>query len=1051
MKKYKICFTVVLVSVILLMTMNTFAISYKKTYNAFILSDKKIDQIEAFIEKQMKRGKIPGISVTVVKGDKVIYKKGFGYSDLDTKQPVTTDTLFEMGSTSKAFSALGIYQLEDKGLLSLKDPVKKYLPWLQMEYEGTFKGEEIDGFVDITLQQLLHHTSGIPFKTIGDIPASNREDALEKTVRKLLETKLDSYPGERYSYATINYDVLGLVIQQVSGQSFEDYMKENVIQPIGLKNTVLFRDEAIKRDMSKGYKIGYLQPLKYDAPMYRGNTPAGYFITNAEDMIKWLRIQLGIEDLDNFNNDIIKKSHIPDRSVSPNLDGSSYAGGWSVYQNGGGEISHGGSNPNFSSFIVFRPEDKLGVAVLANLNSIYTQSIGQGIINMIQGNDPMEINSDMYRNLDSIAVSIILIMSFIFLICLWMTINFFIQLYKKERKFHGSKSKAVIDSTLFLLFITGFGYCLYYIPNVLFWELPWSFVKVWAPESFMVSIILLFFTVVLLSLYFLLTKNFVKEDDKSIFYITTLSIVSGFGNAFIIFLINEALNRSSNFTSGLLLYFVMALIIYIYGQKGVRVKLTTITNNLVYSKRVKLINRILNTSYEKMEEIGNEKIYACLNNDTETISNFANIIITGATSLVTLLCCFAYLGIINFYGLLVSIVIIFMAACLYFFAGVSANRLWEQTRNIQATFFKFINDMLNGFKELYIHNKKRDEFKQDMEESCNEYKDKRIKGDLKFTNAFIIGEILFTFVIGVVVFIFPIIFTNIQKGGLRNYVLVFLYMTGPVRSILEAIPNLTKVRISWNRINELTKEIEFAEIKSIKLENYISGKELLYLELRDIEYSYKKNENQEFTVGPINCDFKAGEITFITGGNGSGKSSLAKLITGLYRPNKGHIYLNGIQIGAEELSQKFSTIFSDFHLFDRLYGIDYKNKMRETQEYLKILSIDNKLQVNDGIFSTTNLSTGQRKRIALLISYLENRPIYLFDEWAADQDPEFRKFFYYTLLPKLRDEGKCIIAITHDDKYFDVADKFIKMDMGKIVDYNNYNISDEVIKETMSS
>lgn len=195
---------------------------------------------------------------------------------------------------------------------------------------------------------------------------------------------------------------------------------------------------------------------------------------------------------------------------------------------------------------------------------------------------------------------------------------------------------------------------------------------------------------------------------------------------------------------------------------------------------------------------------------------------------------------------------------------------------------------------------------------------------------------------------------------------------------------------------------------------------------------YKENEGKCFKVGPINYQFKSGQIVFITGGNGSGKSTLFKLITGLYPLDSGNITINGEEVNCSMLSENCSAIFSDFYLFKKLYGIDYSNKEGFISKYLKLFKLDEKVNVLNGSFSTTKLSTGQKKRLALLVSYLEDRQIYLFDEWAADQDPEFRKFFYFTLLPGLKEKGKCVIAVTHDEHYFNMADKVIKMDMGKI-------------------
>lgn len=190
-----------------------------------------------------------------------------------------------------------------------------------------------------------------------------------------------------------------------------------------------------------------------------------------------------------------------------------------------------------------------------------------------------------------------------------------------------------------------------------------------------------------------------------------------------------------------------------------------------------------------------------------------------------------------------------------------------------------------------------------------------------------------------------------------------------------------------------------------------------------------------FHLGAFNISFKPGEITFIVGGNGSGKSTLAKLITGLYAPTSGEIYLNGQPVTPENLEwyrQHFSAIFSDFYLFESYLGFNHNNLDQQVQGYLQQLELDHKVQVNNGVLSTLNLSQGQRKRLALLTAYLEDRPIYVFDEWACDQEPRFRQLFYTQILPDLKAKRKTIIVITHDEHYFELADHLVKLDYGKL-------------------
>ncbi|TCS97012.1 cyclic peptide export ABC transporter [Hazenella coriacea] len=998
------------------------------------------EQVEALIHKQMADGKIPGLSVVIVKGDQAIYKKGFGYSDLESKKPMTNQTLFEIGSNSKAFTAVAVYDLVEKGFIQLNDPVHKYLPWFQMKYIGEYRGQKVNGPVDITIEQLLHHTSGIPFNSIGKIPAATDDGALEKTVRALLNQELASYPGEEFSYATINYDILGLVIQKVSNQSFESYMEEHILKPLQLQHTYLFRSEAAQHDLSKGYKIGFLRPMEFDAPMYRGNTPAGYFISNAEDMEKWLQIQLGTYTLKDAEQKSIENTHVPNRLVAPSPDGSSYAGGWQVYQKGTGELSHEGSNPNFSSFIAFRPQEELGVAVMANLNSTHTTTIGQGIIDLMQGDPLAENTGDMYKSIDAASFTVILLLIPFICITLYFIILTLVQIIKKKRRLEKNPAKYISVSLASLAFLLVLGYCLYKVPSVFFDGLSWDFVNVWAPISLIIAVGTVFLAAVLFCFYLSLVFMFPHHKGRDLFLLISLSITSGFGNAFIIFIINEALNRTGQSGESLFLYFALGIIIYVVAQKLVRTKLITLTNNLIYEIRIDLLDKILHSPYEKVEQMETGVVQTTLNNDTEAISNHAASLITGLTDSITLLCCLVYLGIINVYGLLVSIVVILVAAGLYYVVGNSADKLWEQTRSIQNVFFKYINDLIGGYKELSMNQSKRDHFRADMKESCHSYKSKRIQGGLKFANVFIIGELLFTLVIGAVTFLFPILFLEVESQSLKSYVFVFLYMTGPIHSILNSIPHAVQMKISWKRIQGFVKHLTDFEVDHEKTKSTPHCKDELTIELKGVEYAYHNEHGESFSVGPLDCQFQLGEIVFVTGGNGSGKSTLAKLITGLYSCGKGEILINNQKIRPDELGELYSVIFSDYYLFHKIYGVDCDAKAEEIEQYLKILRIDQKLQIENGEFSTTKLSTGQRKRLALLISYLEDKPIYLFDEWAADQDPEYREFFYMNLLPRFKEKGKCVIAITHDDRYFHLADRVIKMERGKIIEEKQANM-----------
>ncbi|WP_425589770.1 cyclic peptide export ABC transporter [Fictibacillus fluitans] len=991
------------------------------------IPSKKLEQIRKWTKEQMKKAEIPGMSITIVQGRDTIFQQGFGYADVSSKKEITDSALFEIGSNSKAFTGLAVLKLEKEGKLKLNAPVSRYLPWLKLTYKGKP--------AEVTIEQLLHHTSGIPFESIGHLPKGDGNKALEKTVRTLVDQPLNREPGKSFEYATINYDVLGLIIEKVSEEGFSTYMEDHLFHPMGLNSTFVLNGPFSDKEKVKGYKFFLTNPHSYQPPYYSGNAPAGYVVSSAQDMALWLKLQLGTIRSKSITPSLLKTSHSPNRSVNPDSNGSSYAAGWDVYQKGKGEISHAGNNPTFSSFIAMRPKENIGVVVLANLNSDYTQIIGQGILNQLIGDTPGYLAADTYKKVDAVASWLIVVLSVLCIIISLYISGTIRSILKRERIAVFRGIRPYLSLTLHLALLCVFGIALYKVPDILFYHLTWSFVRVWLPSTVMIAIWLMASAGLLYACYSILLTFFPRQKDKSLLGPIFLGVVSGFGNAFVIFIINEAIVRKDNLTNGLLFYFAMAIVMYVAGQRYLRARLVNMTNEIIYQRRMELIDKLLNTSFTRMESFERGRVEATLNNDTEVISRSIGIVISGATNLITLVFCFLYLGIMNLYALILSILIIALLAGLYMYVGNRANKLMEETRDLQNVFFGFISDLTEGFKELALHQNKRKDFRQSIHESCRSYKEKRNVFQLRYSDIFVLGELLFVLVIGCVVFIFPELFKQMNQTMLSNYVFVFLYMTGPVNQLLDSVPHLAQIKVSWERIRKMITEVDMDKSGQGSQEHSGCESQSVCLQLNNVVYRYRSEldiQQSEFEVGPIHYEFLSGTVVFITGGNGSGKSTLAKLLTGLYQPHSGTILLNGKKVSGRELGNYYSAIFGDYHLFDRLYGIDWEAKKEEIGQYLQLLKLHDKVTIQKGVFSTTKLSTGQKKRLALLISYLEDRPICLFDEWAADQDPEYRRFFYQVLLPEMKASGKCVIAITHDDHYFHLADHVIKMDAGKM-------------------
>lgn len=468
------------------------------------VSQQQIERVTDYVQTQMNQAKIPGAALVILQGDKLLYKETFGLSDTESGQAVTSNTLFELASTTKAFTGLAILKLEQEGKIKTEDLITKYIPEFHMYFQGK-KAE-------ITVAQLLNQTSGIAFKTIDKIPVSKNNDALEKTVQTLIGEELQSAPGTKFSYATINYDVLGLIIQRVTGQSYEAYMTEDILKPIGMNNTYLLGKDTTPKEFATGYKVNFLKARPYEAPAYRGNTPAGYIVTNANDIEKWLKVQLGTASQSSIDNALIMKSHEFDKKLLSEGEDWIYKDGWYIEDNGN-RIYHNGNNPNFSSTIFLELDNQLGVALLANMNSDYTYSTVKGIMQILNGQNANQSTSDMYSMIDQISVVLLFIMLVIIIVMFVFITRFFIQLSKSKRKFEAPNIFRVLKISTYLVLIIAVEWFIYQIPQWFFNGVGWGFVSVWAPASTIVAAIGLGIGVGLLLLYLVAANLFrIKKD-----------------------------------------------------------------------------------------------------------------------------------------------------------------------------------------------------------------------------------------------------------------------------------------------------------------------------------------------------------------------------------------------------------------------------------------------------------------------------------------------------------------------------------------------------------
>lgn len=515
-------------------------------------------------------------------------------------------------------------------------------------------------------------------------------------------------------------------------------------------------------------------------------------------------------------------------------------------------------------------------------------------------------------------------------------------------------------------------------------------------------------------------------------------LLNGASTAGLIALINAALNNTSQLQSILPWGFTVLGILLLLTHFASQVLLVQAAQQAVSEMRLVLGARILASPLRQLEELGNAQLLATLTDDVEAVARSFSVLPNLFNAVAIVLGCLLYMAWLSLPLFFILVVLIGVGTGSYLYLAGKAGRFLTAARQQQDRLFQHFRAITEGNKELKLNRIRRQAFiAEEFRPTVAEARKQNQIGLTVFAMAASWGQLLLFVTIGFFLFTLPNLL-GVSGPVMSGYVLTIIYLMLPMQHVIEAIPILSRARVALAKVESLQLSLTQRNLTpELEVELPPIGA-WQTLELINIRHTYQSGSQDNpftFTLGPLNLKFQAGELIFIVGGNGSGKSTLAKIITGLYEPEQGEIYLDG-QVITPDLQewyrQHFATVFSDFFLFDRLLGLETFDKIQQAQDYIKLLRLAHKVQINGDRLSTTNLSQGERKRLGLLTAYLEDRPIYLFDEWAADQDPIFRDFFYTQMLPQLKQSGKTIFAISHDDRYFMVADRIIKLDYGNI-------------------
>jgi putative ATP-binding cassette transporter len=529
-----------------------------------------------------------------------------------------------------------------------------------------------------------------------------------------------------------------------------------------------------------------------------------------------------------------------------------------------------------------------------------------------------------------------------------------------------------------------------------------------------------------------------KESEDSYHQLLWMAVVSGISNGLLLAIVNhaaEAVFRGENLIQYFILY-MLVFVLFLYTQWFAYEKAISVIEEAIYNTRTRLSYKVHQVELSFIEKMGSNNLYSRLTQNDTLISQAMPQLTAGAQVSVLIIFSFLYLAYISPLTFFIAMIMIVVGITLFLAQTKLIKSSLQEVKKKENTYFKSISDMVNGFKEIKINKQRAHDILDDVTYVSDESRQLKIQAGRKEAKMWGFGRTFIYALLPILVFVVPN-FTNEHADDIFKITATLLFIVGPITILVNTLPLVNRVNFVIDELIKLEVDMDEMSANAKEQQKDLNALgEFKRITLNNISFSYP-NDPAGFSSGPFNESINAGELIFVVGGNGSGKSTFLKLLIGLYYPVNGNIIVNDTPINNFSYPvyrNFFSIVLTDFHLFEKLYGIRDIDP-EKVNKWLKKMKMNHKVSYQNGQFSSTNLSTGQRKRLAFIAAILEDKPILILDEFAADQDPQFRQFFYEELLLELRDEGRTIIAVTHDDHYFHVADRVLKMDNGKLVNY----------------
>jgi len=513
--------------------------------------------------------------------------------------------------------------------------------------------------------------------------------------------------------------------------------------------------------------------------------------------------------------------------------------------------------------------------------------------------------------------------------------------------------------------------------------------------------------------------------------VSTIGSLSGVA---MVAVINTAINGNARFATLGAVFFGLCLAQF-FLRFGAALSVLHLAQTAILRLRIELSRKLLATPQKKLQALGKHGLLAILTQDIGTLTQACQELVLVFSHCIIIVGCLAYMAWLSW-----ELVLIFALGLILGMFGLHVarqrpSRHLATMREHVDVLYRHFRSLIEGSKELQLNTRRGATFVEHViTPGAKDLKHWLVRGLAGYMMIMNSGQMLYFLGLGVLLFLSPQ-WVHQSAEAVSGIVIALLFMSTSVGELMRTLPNLQQANIALTKIRQLDAALSPPAATSVSAEPF-TGHGPLQLELKGICHRYPgRHDDHPFTLGPLDLTIRSGEILFIVGGNGSGKTTLAMMLLGLYEPEAGTIRLNGELVtdaNREHYRQYFSAVFSDFHLFEHVFDHEHSSLTTQAERYLEAFGMSHQVDIREGRFSTIDLSSGQRKRLALIASYLEDRPIYLFDEWAADQDPAFRRLFYTELLPELKARRKAVIVITHDDAYFPQADRIVTLEEGHL-------------------